>query len=47
MRKEVIDSFSGIRSFEDVLRVQERKKEERGGFAGRILLIEVFEERGE
>ncbi|WP_052723179.1 hypothetical protein [Methanosarcina sp. WH1] len=43
--KEVIDTFSGIRGFEDVLSVQERKREERGGFGGRILLMGVFEER--
>ncbi|MCC4769403.1 phosphoribosyl-ATP pyrophosphohydrolase [Methanosarcina sp. DH2] len=41
--KEVIDTLSGIRGFEDVVNVQERKREERGGFASRILLIGVFD----
>lgn len=44
--KEVIDALSGIRGFEDVEGMQERKREERGGFDGRILLIRVFEEGG-
>jgi predicted house-cleaning noncanonical NTP pyrophosphatase (MazG superfamily) len=39
--KEVINALSGIEGFKDVLSVQERKKEERGGFEGRILLLEV------
>ena len=42
--REVIDALSGIREFEDVVSVQERKREERGGFDGRILLTGVFEE---
>jgi len=33
--KEVIDTLSGIRGFEWVGRVQERKREERVGFAYR------------
>ncbi|MCQ1535569.1 phosphoribosyl-ATP pyrophosphohydrolase [Methanosarcina sp. KYL-1] len=45
--REVIDALSGIRGFEDVLRVQERKREERGGFSGRVLLTGVFEGREE
>jgi predicted house-cleaning noncanonical NTP pyrophosphatase (MazG superfamily) len=42
--KEVIYALSGIKGFEDVESVQERKREERGGFGGRILLTRVFEE---
>ncbi|MCQ1535564.1 phosphoribosyl-ATP pyrophosphohydrolase [Methanosarcina sp. KYL-1] len=45
--KEVIDTLSRIRGFEDVLRVQEKKREERGGFEKRILLTGVYEEREE
>lgn len=42
--KEVIDALSGIRGFEGVESMQERKREEKGGFGGRVLLIGVFEE---
>ncbi|WP_440947916.1 hypothetical protein ACSAZL_06625 [Methanosarcina sp. T3] len=41
--KEVIDALSEIGEFEDVLRVQERKRKERGGFGGRVLLTGVAE----
>lgn len=45
--KEVIDALSGIRGFGDVESVQERKREERGGFGKRILLIKVIEKKKE
>jgi hypothetical protein len=35
--KEVINALFGIREFEDVLRMQERKREERGRFGGIFL----------
>jgi predicted house-cleaning noncanonical NTP pyrophosphatase (MazG superfamily) len=40
--REVIDSLSGIKGFEDVVSVQERKKEEMGGFDGRMLLMNIY-----
>jgi predicted house-cleaning noncanonical NTP pyrophosphatase (MazG superfamily) len=45
--KEVIDALSEIEGFEDVVRVQERKMKERGGFGGRVLLTGVIENRKE
>lgn len=45
--KEVIDTLSEIKGFEDVVSVQEKKKKDRGGFGGRILLTGVIEERKE
>ncbi len=45
--KEVIDAFSEIKGFENVVDIQESKKEERGGFAGRILLMEVYDHKHE
>jgi predicted house-cleaning noncanonical NTP pyrophosphatase (MazG superfamily) len=41
--KEVVDSLSGIPKFQDVEIVQVRKRMERGGFDGRILLTGIFE----
>lgn len=40
--KEVIDSLSRIRKFQDVDSIQKKKRIERGGFDGRILLTKVF-----
>lgn len=45
--REVIDAFSEVKGFENVVNVQESKKEERGGFAGRILLMEVYDHKHE
>ena len=41
--KEVIDSLSSIRKFQDVDSIQVKKRMERGGFDGRILLTGIFE----
>jgi hypothetical protein len=45
--KEVIDTLSEIEWFKDVLKVQKKKKEERGGFGERILLMEVYDHENE
>lgn len=45
--KEVIDTLSRIEGFEDVISVQEMKKKERGGFAERILLEEIYDNNHE
>lgn len=45
--REVIDALSEIEGFEDVISVQKRKKEERGGFADRVLLVEVYDHKHE
>jgi predicted house-cleaning noncanonical NTP pyrophosphatase (MazG superfamily) len=45
--KEVIDALSEIEWFKDVLKVQKKKKEERGGFGERILLMEVYDHENE
>jgi predicted house-cleaning noncanonical NTP pyrophosphatase (MazG superfamily) len=43
--REVIDALSSIREFENVMSVQERKKEEKGGFTKRILLMEIYDHK--
>jgi len=43
--KEVVDSLSRIGKFQDVESVQEKKRMERGGFYGRILLTGIFEDQ--
>ncbi len=43
--REVIDALSSIREFENIMSVQDRKKEERGGFAKRILLVKVYDHK--
>lgn len=45
--KEVIDAISEIEGFEGVVRVQEKKREERGGFGGKVLLTGIIEARKE
>ncbi|MFZ2500179.1 phosphoribosyl-ATP pyrophosphohydrolase [Methanosarcina sp.] len=45
--KEVVDALSRIKGFENIVSVQERKREERGGFGERILLMEVYDRKHE
>ncbi len=45
--REVVDALSRVTGFERVEQIQEKKREERGGFEKRILLTGVYEEEGE